>query len=237
MRLLILVTMILVAGAGAGVVAANAVAGTSQSLEVRTTPELARGIPVVGVAVPQVTNRKTTPDSLTQQGRAAVPGQVHPDPRSASTHQEDFSPIGGADISGRSLSDLPELRAKAVLSTLAESSLSLPLTTTSSSAPRKFVQVSGLVSSTLMVLLLPTGDANLDKVVDRADLLLVARYIVACGPSPCLPPPPFVKFGLSTNSLINESEGKSMVLDWDGDGDVDVVDLAIVAAHLGEQLP
>ena len=52
----------------------------------------------------------------------------------------------------------------------------------------------------------------MDGVVDTSDLLLVTR---ALGTMP-------------TNQPI---------VDWNGDGQVDVLDLAILASHLGEMLP
>ena len=81
-----------------------------------------------------------------------------------------------------------------------------------------FYQASREVPSGVTVLLVALGDANLDGVVDLEDVLIVTRALgpVPTGPSFRLPAAP-------------------IVADWDGD--VDVVDLALVAAHLGGQLP
>ena len=73
----------------------------------------------------------------------------------------------------------------------------------------QFVQVSRQVSSVLRVV--PRGDANLDGAVDITDMILVTR------------------------AFVGGSEG-GIVADWNGDGIVDVVDLAIVAANLGQEL-
>ena len=73
----------------------------------------------------------------------------------------------------------------------------------------QFFQVSRQVSSVLKVV--PRGDANLDGAVDITDMILVTRALIG-GP------------------------GGDIVSDWNGDGITDVVDLAIVAAGLGQEI-
>ena len=72
----------------------------------------------------------------------------------------------------------------------------------------RFVQVSRKTPATLR--LVPTGDANLDGVVTVTDVVLVGRSL---GRAP------------TTNPVV----------DWNGDGRVDVIDLALAALHLGER--
>ena len=76
----------------------------------------------------------------------------------------------------------------------------------------RVVQVSRGIPSGLTLLPALPGDVNLDLVVDEEDLLIVAG---ALGTMPPHPP----------------------AADINGDGRVDVFDLAIVGLHLGETLP
>ena len=74
------------------------------------------------------------------------------------------------------------------------------------------IQVSRSPGGVLNMTLVPKGDINLDRIVDTSDFLMVASSLGTTPPYP-------------------------LAADVNGEGLADVLDLAIVAAHFGEQVP
>lgn len=85
-------------------------------------------------------------------------------------------------------------------------------------------QASQVLSSGVDVRLVPFGDVDLNGIVDSVDLTHVLR---ALGTS--------IK-DVDRDKLETRTDGPILLLDWNGDGFVDIVDLATVAFHQGEEL-
>ena len=225
MRLILVLVLIVAAGAIAGVLAGKAVAGGSrapQSLAVPGAREI--GLPSEG-PVQEPHTPLTNESSGLSRGAKSSDQSKHAG-RQASYSNKALSPVSvesssnGAPLqarevvfAGETLTDVTVRSMTSPISSIPESSLPFSPSTAATSAFQA-VQASREVPSDISVLLVPLGDVNLDGVVGFDDLFLVARSLGTV--------PSDVPFPL---------------LDMNGDGVVDVSDMAIVAANLGDRFP
>ena len=183
MRLLLLFAVVVAAGMLAGVFTGRVVSGNTRPPE-SVEPLGAGDTFFPGETLPHAGRLSSHGESLPRMSRSEALPQV----AQRVSHSEGIPSVSGHIAS-------PSHRGTLAIAV---------------GSPDQVYQVSRQVRSSLR--LMPTGDANLDGLVNREDLRLVAG---ALGSVPTDHP----------------------VVDWNGDGRVDVLDLAIVAAHLGELLP
>ena len=226
MRLILLLTVIMAAGVAAGVLTGKAVAGGSQAAEstalqgVRETTLPSEGPLQVtqksssGEAPLQVRQESSSPQPLQGSREATFPNKALSPVSGTSFFTEAPAQVREVEFSGETLTDVSVRSMTAPISSLRESSLGISPLITATSTSFQAVQASREVPSAVTVLLVPLGDVNLDGVVGLDYLLLVGRALGTV--------PPHLSI---------------LLLDMNGDGVVDVLDMAIVASHIGDQLP
>ena len=246
MRLFLILLLILItaAGAVAGVFAGKALAGNAQlpsgtpSSGVRAlgSPDDSRRAPApisssntIGVqrqaplfsqplpgsnastspnqVVPQFFEGLLSRETLERPSGTGQPlsfSQLPPRSRVASSPTQAVPELRGVTASRETLESPLGRRARAIHLGPGDARFSPRLlpSLTSIGGSSSFVQVSRGVASGMTVFIVPLGDVNLDRVVDVADLLILA-LVLRTGPT-----------------------GELIVVDWNGDGDVDVADPA-----------
>ena len=237
---LLLLTVLMVTGLSAGVLTGRALfaGNTQQPSEGSALPDTQRlGYP--GETLPPAVGQRASPidrlrsdreapfsDEFPLRGRQApFPGETLPPSRGTSSFVEAPRQVREALSSSEPLPNVLGRSLPAALRTLRDSDHSPRLSAASTGGvSTQFVQVSREPPSALTILLVPAGDVNLDMVIDMTDLLLVTRALGATVP-------------LNTAQCVADFSVEECLVDLNGDGLVDVLDMAIVAANLWEQLP
>ena len=227
----VLLSAIMAVGVVAGVLTGNAVSGSSQAPEGSASLPGLRDLDLAGILSPQM-NREAPSSVTTSSGRAVESPEGVSLSKSGALDSTDADlqvrevVIPQKSLQGDSATHVREVvipreavhsvfgrQATAALVVPQTESFGLPVSLGLVGASGQAIQASRQVPSAVEVILVPLGDVNLNGIVEIDDLLLLSRFIGDGVPK-----------GL-------------FVVDWNGDGFVNVLDLAIVAARLGAQLP
>ena len=226
MRFYLLLTAIMAIGLLAGVLTGKAVSGSTQVPQDSASLPAMRDLGLPGTLSPQVDREASSSVTSTQVNREALtnfPARVIEGGSSAIHEAPEKSGAFAStepDFQVREFAipreGLQSIAGRQVTSTQVSpkaESLGLSVFSSSAGSLEQAVQASWQVPSSVEVILVPLGDVNLNGVVEIDDLLLMSRFI-----------------GEEIPDIF-------IVVDWNGDGFVNVLDLATVAAHQGAQIP
>ena len=213
MRFYLLLTAIMAIGLLAGVLTGKAVSGSTQVPQDSASLPAMRDLGLPGTLSPQVDREALTnfPARVIEGGSSAIHEAPEKSGAFAST-ESDFQ-VREFAIPREGLQSIAGRQVTSTQVSPKAESLGLSVFSSSAGSLEQAVQASRQVPSAVEVILVPLGDVNLNGVVAIDDLLLMSRFI-----------------GEEIPDIF-------IVVDWNGDGFVNVLDLAIVAAHQGAQIP